>query len=327
MDQANPQPDIKRIFGNIFIIFAALTLPGVAWSLFGWVHLFLPLMVFVYLTRYGLNVGNRFILAGAGLALLAGILTQSVQLLFFSFSLIPAGYILAKSGIQGETPALSGFKGATTQAICWALLVVGLSAITGESPYASLLETLHSGIDEALAHYRQNETLDPDAMMMLETTLYQMKAVIPIIMPALFISCALFSTWLTMVLGNRLTLRFFKQQIWPSYRQWQLPDKLIWLGIGSALLAFIPLDTGRAVAVNILILLSVIYCFQGFAVCVFFMNKWKVPLLLRSFIYVMIVFQSFGTLILLIAGVSDIWFDFRKLKNPQSISGTDSKDE
>jgi hypothetical protein len=50
------------------------------------------------------------------------------------------------------------------------------------------------------------------------------------------------------------------------------------------------------------------------AIAVFFMNKWNVPLLLRSFFYVMIVFQSLGTLILLIFGIADIWFDFRKLK-------------
>lgn len=327
MDQANPQPEIKRIFGNILLIFAALTLPGVAWALFGWVHVFLPVLVFIYLNKYGFNIGNRFILAGAGLALLTGLLTQSVDVLLFSFSMIPTGYVLAKSGMQGDSPGYSGLKGAATLAVCWALLIGGLGISTGVSPYGSLIATLNTGIDEALNHYRQNETLAPDAMVMLETTLYQMKVVLPIIMPAIFLSCALFSTWITMVLGNRLAFRFCNREVWPRYRFWQLPDRLIWLGIGCAAFAFLPLGAIRDVAVNLLILLSIIYCFQGFAVCVFFMNKWKVPLLFRSFIYVMIVFQSFGTLLLLVIGIADIWLDFRKLNPLKPKSDEDITDE
>ncbi len=45
----------------------------------------------------------------------------------------------------------------------------------------------------------------------------------------------------------------------------------------------------------------------------FFLDKWNVPIVFRSFFYVMIVFQSFGTALLLVAGIADIWFDFRKL--------------
>ena len=133
MDQANPQPGIKRILGNIFIIFGAITLPGAAWSLFGWVHLFLPLLVFMYLTRYGLNIGNRFVIAGGGLALLAGIAAQTIPLLLFSYSLIPLGYMLARCGDRQESPALSGAKGTITQLVSWGVFIVGLAITNGRA--------------------------------------------------------------------------------------------------------------------------------------------------------------------------------------------------
>jgi uncharacterized protein YybS (DUF2232 family) len=207
------------------------------------------------------------------------------------------------------------------------VLIAGFGLATGSSPYGSLIGSLNTGIDEALTYYRQNKTLAPDVMMMLETTLYQMKVVLPIIMPAIGISCALFLTWFTMVAGNLLVHRISGRDVWPRYRFWQLPDRLIWLGIGSAVLTFTLSGAVRDIAVNLLIVLSVVYCFQGFAVCVFFMNRWKVPLLIRSFIYVMIVFQSFGTLLLLVAGVADTWFDFRKLNPVVPPSAKDTTDE
>jgi uncharacterized protein YybS (DUF2232 family) len=281
----------------------------------------------LYLIKYGLFTGNRFIIAGAGLSLFVGLVTQTFDLLFFSLSLLPAGYMLAQSGMRGDSPAYSGLKGTATLVACWALLIGGIGLTSGVSPYGSLIDALNSGIDEAISHYRQNETLAPDALMMLETTLMQMKVVMPIIMPAIFFSCALFLVWFTMVIGNRLAVRFCNREVWPRYRYWRLPDKLIWLVIGSAVLSFLPFGVVRSVAVNLLILLSIIYCFQGFSVCVFFMNKWNVPLLFRSFIYVMIVFQSFGTLLLLIIGVADIWFDYRKLSAPETGSDKDTTNE
>lgn len=327
MDQTNHQPDIKRIFGNIALIFVAVFLPGIEWSLFGWVQLFLPILVFVFLIKYGTFVGSRFILSGAGLALILGLFTQPIDVLLFSTSLIPAGYVLARSALQGDSPAVSGLKGAATLAACWGLLIAGIGVVTGNSPYNAILTTLNSGIDSVVKEYSQNEQIAPDTAIMLEATLEQMKVVVPIILPAMFLSCAMFSTWFTMVLGNRLAQKYAGREVWPRYRFWQLPDKLIWLGILSAFMAFLPLGPLKGVAVNILILLSVLYCIQGFAVCVFFMNKWNVPILLRSFIYVMIALQSLGTIMLLMVGVADTWLNFRKLNVPDTESKEDSQDE
>lgn len=326
MDQHTPQPAIQRILGNIFFIFAAITLPGSAWSMFGWLHAFLPLIVFTFLCKYGVNIGSRFILAGSGLAAIAGLIVPSLSLPLFSYSMIPAGYILARSGLKGDSPALSGAKGAAVLAGCWAVLIAALGVTTGISPYSSLIETLNTGIGETLSHYRQSGALEPDAMMVLESTLYQMKVVLPIIMPAIFFCCSLFTTWVTMVLGNRLAAKLCNLEVWPQYRFWQLPEKLIWLAIGCAVPALIP-GLPRNIAVNLLIVLSLVYCFQGFALCVFFMNKWRVPPLFRSLIYVMIVLQSFGTLVLLIIGVADVWFDFRKLNPAIPKSSEDSTEQ
>lgn len=316
MDQRTQQPTLQRILTNIFVIFSAVTLPGLAWSLFGWIQALLPLIVFAFLCKYGVTVGGKFVLAGAGLAAAVGFIVPGLTVPLFSLSMLPAGLILAASGLKGESPALSGFKTTVTLAGCWALLIAVLGAMAGESPFGSLVHTLHTGIDETVAYYRQSMSLEPDALMVLESTLLQMKVVLPIILPAMFCCCAMFITWLTMVVGNRLAAKAMQRTVWPSYRYWQLPDRLIWLAIIGALPALVP-GLPRHFAVNLLLVLSVVYCFQGFALCVFFTAKWRVPPLLRSFIYVMLVFQSFGTLVLLIAGIADVWFDFRKLHPTQ----------
>ena len=100
---------------------------------------------------------------------------------------------------------------------------------------------------------------------------------------------------------------------------WQLPDKLIWLAIGMGLLTFLPATGARTIALNILILLSLIYSFQGLSVAVFYMNKWNVPILMRSFFYVMMIVQTFGTIILLVVGIADVWLDLRKINKDDEL--------
>ncbi len=316
MDRQTPQPDLRHIIGTILLVLAGLTLPGLKWSLFGWIHLFLPLLIFSILVKYGVYIGNRIVIAGGGLALIAGLFSQSPEALLFSFSLVPTGYVLARSGLKGDAPALAGLRGAVTLGGCWLLLLGVTALVTGSSPYASAVAGLNAEINGTLQYYRQAGDMSAETRAMLEATLNQMKVVVPIILPALFFGLSLFATWFTMVLGNRVLMRLCDKKIWPEYRYWRLPDKLIWLGIGSAALAFLPVGQVRIVGINLLIVLSIIYCFQGLAICVFAMNRWRVPLLLRSFLYVMIVLQSFGTVLLLVLGVADTWFDFRKLDHP-----------
>lgn len=308
----------RVIVGNILLVFAAIVLPGIEWTLFGWLHLFLPLLVFFLLCKYGMHVGNRYILCGCIPAMATALATQTVEASLFSLSLIPSAYVLAQAGMRGNSPALSGFKGGTTMMVCWLLLIGGAGVVTGTSPFQEFKLSLGSWIDEALVHYRQSEAFEAEALIALEATMDQMKTVIPVILPGALLSGALFSTLFTMALGNRLARRYCNMQVWPRFRSWQLPDRLIWLVIGSALLAFAPSTPLRHVAANLILLLITIYCFQGFSICVFYMNKWNVPLLFRSFLYVMIIFQTFGTLALLVLGVFDTWFDFRKLSPPDT---------
>lgn len=308
------QPEIGRIINIVLLTSLVLVLPGIQWSLFGWLHVFLPLLSFFLLGRYGRYTGKRLLLSAVTISLIVSLVLSSVDLFVFSFTLLLSGFVLYQSADRHESPALSGFKTAASLAGGWLIVLTILSAGSEISAYGQLLKTLDQGIIEALEYYRQSDTVSTETLVVLETTLYQMQVLVPMIMPAILGSLILMITWLTMVIGNILLLKTSGHAVWSSYRSWQLPEKLIWVVIVMAVLALIPTQPLRAVGINGLILLSIIYCFQGLSIVVFFMHKWDVPLLLRSFCYVMIVFQSLGTLVLLFFGIADIWFDFRKQK-------------
>lgn len=302
----------NRSFVYIILFALLLLLPTVQMGLFGWLCFSIPSVVLFYLYRW--RFGLRFILTGTALAAAVGFFISSLAMVIFAAALIPLGYSLAQSGFRSDSPSLSGLKGTIVLCSCWILLLTSQTALTGINPVTEFLQNLDHDIEQALSYYRQSESVAPDTMALLEQSFFQMKTVFPKILPALMVCLVLLIVWSTMLLGNRLIVRFTRYRAWPDHQRWKLPDKLIWVLIGTALMAMVPIPAIRLAGINLLICFSLIYLFQGFSVLSFFLHRWHVPPLLRFFLYAMMLFQSFGTVLLLIAGVGDVWLDLRKLK-------------
>lgn len=311
--QNENQPDLKKLFLRILLIVLAIIAPCIDWVLFSWTHALLPLLVFFTLKELGFYSGNRVILIASIISFLVCLTYSSVSLFVFAITLVPAGFVLAHSANKKDSPALTGFK--TTAIVCigWAICLSGILTPGDKVPYLSLIDSLQTGIDEVIKYYgvKNNGSIEMD--MAMKSTFLQLKVGLPFILPSILTSFAMVLVFFTAVIGNRLYLKKCKEECWPPFQEWEISDKLIWFAIITGIAFFVPVDLVRIAGSNFLILLSLIYCFQGFSIAVFFMNKWKVPILMRSFIYVIVIFQSFGTALLLVIGIADTWLNFRKL--------------
>lgn len=315
--EVTEQPRVGTIFRTILLLVLVIILPAVNWSLFGWMQMFLPLTAFVLPSRFGAFAGGRMLLTAAVLALVAYALLRSLDMYLFSSTLLFSGYVLFLSAQRRNSPSLSGLKGCLALAAAWLVMMTVFSFGAELSSYGRLLQALDEGLATTGQYYQESESVTTDNLLVLESTILQLRAIVPVILPAMLGFVILALVWFTMVVGNLLLLRTGGNAPWPDYRYWQLPEKLVWLLILAAGMILMPVPLVRAIGINLVILLSVVYCFQGLAITIFFMNKWKVPILFRSFFYVMIVFQSLGTLALLILGIAENWIDFRKLKPEQ----------
>ncbi len=318
MNQVPERPDVMKIFKHIFIVTGFFLLPALQSAVFGWMYCVIPLLVFYYLCRYGRNSGGKYLLHGLLVALVIGALLQVASQILLALTLIPTGLILARSAFQAETPAVSGFKGFIVLSLSWFLFSGIIAIIEGSHPYSTLLLSMNQGMDEALKLYQENEKIPADSFYLLSQSFSQIKERMTQFMPAILTSIALSIVWLAMVLGNRLVNKHTGHSPWPEYQYWHLPEKFIWTVIAAAVMALLPLPMVRTIGFNLLLIISVIYCFQGLSIALFFLNKWKVPLFIRSLLYVIIIFQSLGTILLSVIGLADVWFDLRHLSSQDS---------
>ncbi len=314
--EENTSEDGKYV-QHISLVTAVILIPGFLGAIFGWVHGLLPLLVFYYLKRYGKERGKKYILFGCLLACVAGLAFQIIEQLLFSLTLIPMGFVLAGSAENRESISLAGIKGTFALAGSWILATTILTFGMEHHPYTLLIASLNQGMDEAIAYYKVNSSVPAETLFLLEQTFTVMKIWIPKVMPGVLTCITLLITWFTMVIGNRMLHKNTGSSPWPEYRFWTLPEKLVWALISSAILVVLPMEPGRTIGLNVLMVTGLLYCFQGAAIMLFYFAKWSVPLFLRTLIYVLLFFQTFGVILLGILGVADVWTDLRRLKSTE----------
>lgn len=313
MNQVEMKPEGIKIFNYSFFLSLVLVLPGTQWPLFFWVNGLIPLIVFLFLYGFGWKSGGRILLAGVLIASAIGFFLQSLPLLLFSLTSFPAGFVLAHSAEKEEGQITAGLKGIVCLGVCGLLFWGGLMFTDDAFSYSGLIHQVQLGIDAALDSYRNSASVPVDKLLEIDQLFNQAKLIFPIIIPAIFGNLVICTIWLAMLAGNRLALRFFGRCPWPEYKFWKLPEKLIWAAIVPALLVLVADKTLQSVGINCLLLVSVIYVFQGIAILVFFCDKWKIPFFFRLPLYTIAVIQSAGVLLLMIAGIADTWLDLRKM--------------
>lgn len=99
--------------------------------------------------------------------------------------------------------------------------------------------------------------------------------------------------------------------------QWTAPEVCVWVLIASGIVAFLPIPILQSVALNALLLVSLVYLMQGLAILIFYLNKSSVPPFFRGIAYLFLLIQPLLLLAVAAFGLFDLWFDFRRIRNKQ----------
>jgi uncharacterized protein YybS (DUF2232 family) len=95
-------------------------------------------------------------------------------------------------------------------------------------------------------------------------------------------------------------------------QHWRMPDRLVWLLIGSGFAMFVPADGLSITARNVFVLLLGGYFCQGLAIVSYYLGRLGVPRAVRGVVYVFIVMQQLAAAVVLALGVFDLWLNFRR---------------
>jgi uncharacterized protein YybS (DUF2232 family) len=272
----------------------------------------LPIPIMVYRTKLGRQPAA--VIAAAALCFV-GLLGGSLEVLFFGEFLL-IGFVLGEllpTGISIEKTALiacaavfgTGFAG---------LALHGL--LSGVGLYEVVSDAARHNLEMTVALYRQMGVSE-EQIRFLEEAMPVIQSVLVGMMPALVVASTLMVVWVSLLLARPVFQRY--GLAFPDYGpldHWKAPEPLVWAAIASGVLLLLPGFGLKMIGLNGLIVLMIVYFFQGIAVVAFYLRKKRVPRLVRVMLYFIVAVQQLVMLVVIGVGFFDTWFNFRKSGTP-----------
>lgn len=309
--------------GQVLLLATAVVLPGIAPTYFGWLTGLLAIPAFCLLAMHGTSRGSILIRNAFLLAAVAALLFKLLGTLFFALTLIPLGYSFNRSAAGGDREWKTVFKGCLYLGACWLLLGTGYGTAEGVQPYQHLLELIDNGFAQSYEYYRAQTDVSPESLLYFEQAITETRRLVPLLLPGLLSSIVVFTVWVNLMGGIILLSRLKPGYLpWKKFSQWRLPDWLIWPAIGAGILLLLAdADGAVTMALSLVLVCGLLYFFQGLAVFIHLLDRWKVPLALRLVFYGMLIVQSYGLLLIALLGLADVWIDFRRRANTNTQLG------
>ncbi len=282
----------------IFAIIFAFPLVGV------FALLFLPLPVLFYRLKLGRN-SSAVIVAISFFVLL--IMTQGLafDILYFG-SLLMTGFFLGEC-IERHLN------------IERTMILTGLG-VMGSAFAAFVLYTVFQGqtmtavISDYLTRYFSLTAQLYTDMGIQQDQIKMLNSAFLIIMPGMFAVSFMATMWMNILIIKKLLLRkgiLLKSM--ENLNQYKAPEYLVWIVIVLGSLLFLPMEAPKYVSINCLIVLMLVYFFQGIAVVSFFFQTKRSPAALKVFCYSLIAVQLYFLILVIGLGFFDNWINFRKL--------------
>ena len=281
------------------------------------VGLFVPLPILFYRSKLGRSSGLLTLMA-VTLIVTSFVGLNSVGTAAFLFELGLVGLILPEvfeMNLSVEKTVGITAGGVLTMG---ALILALYTLVSTTSPWALASDYVEKSVKLALAMYREMDVSEEKIDMLsqsLDGILYVMLRIIPAIM----IVATLFVVWSNLLLA-RLVLRS-KELFCPDFgrlNQWKAPEHLVWVAIASGVLLLFGHPGIKMLGINGLIVIMMIYFFQGIGIVSFYFEKKQFPKILRILLYGLIAIQQPLLLVVVALGFFDIWIDFRRTRKVES---------
>ena len=300
--------------GALVLMYVAVWIP-----LLGPLLMFLsPLLFLTYATKLGLQQGAVL----AGLSVMAVVVVSTLtghrQAIVFCIEFSVLGIVLSELFRRNLSLTETITAALAAMALFGFLILFGIGAARGLGPSEIIAAIIREQLQATVQLYHdmgapvENAGEANDyAEMFIQTVSRIYPSLMVIGMGLVVVMNVMFARPLFRKIG--LDYPAFQ----PADR-WQAPEKLIWAVIAAGFGSLLASGTMQMAAINVLFVLSAVYFFQGLSIGFYYLNKYRVPLLIRAVLYLLILFQQFLMLLLALVGLFDQWLDFRRLRSDRT---------
>lgn len=237
------------------------------------------------------------------------VLFSFVSLLFLFFLIDAVMFFMMRAKAKWTAVIAAG-------TIYFVLFFAGMSLLEAKGSMKTAADLFKSRIEQTTVEMTKNGATPEEAAMIAKVAGYIMPLV-----PGMLVCVAIFMAFINCYFVETIYIRFFGgSPVLPPFQIWTAGEAFVWVlnaCVAAALLKnFIKIDAVFYAAVNIILVMLFVYFLQGLSVVSFYFTKYNVPVLLQAVLFIFILVPYLKEIILL-TGLLDTWFNFRKLNKVQ----------
>ncbi|MBF0301651.1 MAG: DUF2232 domain-containing protein [Desulfamplus sp.] len=242
----------------------------------------------------------------------AGGLSLSIDILFYG-SLLLTGFFLGEFlELRLSIEKSFVYTLISTLGISAAAFFV-YAASTGQGVLSIVSGYVADNLQLTLALY-ENMGMSPENIQLISDSIHAIQYILVRIIPALVTILLSFVIWVNILFIKKiLDKKAIHLTELQNLNQWKAQEHLVWVVIALGLLMVIPGKGIKIVAFNCIMILMIMYFFQGIAILAFIFERKKLPILLKIAIYSIIAIQQILILAIIGLGFFDTWVNFRKI--------------
>lgn len=242
---------------------------------------------------------------------------------------VHAGFLyLAQSGaIALVMPELLARNYGAVRSLLWTtlanlvLFVIAALVFTygsGQNLHLLAVKEINESINQAAGMYEKAGVTGED-LAAIKQSMTMAGSLVVKIYPSLMTIMLIATAGFNLALLKRSAVRWGFELSVGNFSGFRNPEPLVWLLIlsGFAMMVVSPLVS--VPALNVLVILSVLYFLQGLAVITTVLARRTYAGILRAALYIMLIFQPYLAFIVAIIGVFDLWGDFRTPRKQENL--------
>jgi uncharacterized protein YybS (DUF2232 family) len=195
---------------------------------------------------------------------------------------------------------------------------IAYSAVSGINPHQLISVEISDSLKQAVALYEKGG-VKGEELEFLKSSMATGADLMQRLYPALVTTMLAVIAGLNLVLLKKTTAKTAPNLPIGDFSSFRNHDLLVWVLIATGCSLLLPVTPLTTPALNILLIITLLYFFQGMAVLTALIKKHSVSALVRILLYVMLIIQPY--LLALVAGIGlfDLWVDFRTPKTQENL--------
>ena len=192
-----------------------------------------------------------------------------------------------------------------------AVMAFGMAMSAGQDLFTMAQQEITTGMGQAMQLYEQQKGLSPQDLETIRQGMQTVAATLIRIFPALGCLNVLLIGAVTLLFLRRMaSQRGLALSIAP-FSDFRVPEIVIWLLIAAGFSMLAPTTLLTTPALNIIVILTVLYFCQGLAVLLTLAGRTSYAGLLKVMLTFLLLLQPYLLPVVAILGIFDLWGDFR----------------